>query len=128
MERNKENRKREKILQLRLSEEEHEKLAELCKSVSTTKSNLIRSFICKGQPTLPISPQSQKELENLYKALNKIGVNVNQIAKQLNTVNRRGDAIPTSCLDELSKVKRQLEKIDKRADEITTFIFENPNL
>lgn len=128
MEQNKENRKRDKILQLRLSEEEHEKLAELCESVSTTKSNLIRSFIHKGKPIIPVSLQSQRELEKLYQAINRIGVNVNQIAKQLNTANKRGDVIPKSYLDELSSVKRRLEKINKKADEITTLIFENPNV
>ncbi len=127
MEQNKENRKRDKILQLRLSKEEHEKLAELCESASTTKSNLIRSFIHKGKPIMPVSPEIIKEVNQLSKATNRIGQNVNQIAKQLNTANKRGDAIPKSYLDELSKVKRQLEKINKRADETTTLIFDNPN-
>lgn len=74
-----ESSKRTKSIKIRLSEEEHEKLLKNkeCAELATW----MRSICLNHGSTDPVKPKTSPEL---LKELNRIGVNLNQIAKAMN--------------------------------------------
>lgn len=109
---NPDNRQRTRLLQLRLSQEEHEKLDQLVKASSNkSKSALIRSWIQKGVPASPqsVDPSLIRSLSELKGELNKIGRNFNQAVKGLHLANKREEYIPSNLIVYLNSINTHLE-------------------
>lgn len=65
---------------LRLSDSEKKKLEQDATMAGLSKTDLLRSLIMG----LTIKPRPPAELRELYIAINRIGVNINQIARKVN--------------------------------------------
>ncbi|MEG0357306.1 MAG: plasmid mobilization relaxosome protein MobC [Christensenellaceae bacterium] len=68
------------FLSIRMSLQEKEHLDKLCEESGLNSSTLIRNLIEGTQ----IRPRRAKEIGELYKEINAIGVNINQIARSVN--------------------------------------------
>lgn len=75
------NRKRNISFFLKLSEEEFMELEWKSNRYKKSKSELLREFINKGE----VKVNKIDELPELIRQINKLGNNVNQIAKKLNS-------------------------------------------
>ena len=69
-----------KFLSVRLTAEEREHLDRLAKESGLSLSNVIRSCINRTE----IRQRQPAEINDLYKEINRIGVNINQIARSVN--------------------------------------------
>lgn len=65
---------------LRLEKEEAERLASNAKRCGLTRSAYLRRLIMK----VPIRENQPKEIRDLYVEINRIGSNINQIARSVN--------------------------------------------
>ncbi len=98
--------KRDKSVLIRFTNSEHEKLKSL--SVGQTISAFIRGACLNQKPPKPV----KKVDPDLLFELNKIGVNMNQIARQLNA---RSRVLSVSekiyMLEQLEQMSRNLETL-----------------
>lgn len=78
---------------LRLNAAELEKLNKNAKRCGLTRSAYLRSLIMKT----PVKECQTKELRDLYSEINKIGSNINQIARSVNA----GIATPETAAESL---------------------------
>ena len=69
-----------KFLSVRLTAEEREHLDRLAKESGLSLSNVIRSCINRTE----IRQRQPAEINDLYREINRIGVNINQIARSVN--------------------------------------------
>jgi len=122
MEQKKDNRKRIKLLQVRLNQKEDEALTKLCESSWMKRSTMIRQLILEQDanptPQTTLSPEDREAIEQLSKELNRIGTNINQIAKRINRVNLEGDSVPAYYLDLLEDMELKLEGIYQKVDNL----------
>lgn len=91
---------REKWLKIRVSDQE---LADIKKRVGGgDMSNYIRGLVL-DQPVAAPEPKAKKIVHSadpeLVRAINRIGININQIAKQTNTGQEVGNAVLIALLD-----------------------------
>jgi len=109
------NRSRDVELKLFLSQEENELLAKKMEQVGTNnKSAYVRKMILDGM----IVKTDFKALKDLSNEINKIGVNINQITKQLNEMQNISS-------DDISDIKNMLRSINqKQKDSMSLFINE----
>ena len=68
------------FLSVRLKPTEHQKLKQLCQNFGLPASTVIRQLITGAE----VRPRRSKELKELYLAVNRIGTNINQIARKAN--------------------------------------------
>lgn len=68
------------FLSVRLRTAEQEKLKQLCEQSGQSASFIIRDLIMGTE----IKPRRPAELKELYLAVNRIGVNINQIVRKAN--------------------------------------------
>ena len=68
------------MVSARLTEEEWQKLRKLCAVSGLPVSALLRELICG----VTIRQRPPKELHDLYTEINRIGTNINQIARKAN--------------------------------------------
>lgn len=68
------------FLSVRLKPAEHQKLKQLCQNSRLPASTVIRQLITGAE----VRPRRSKELKELYLAVNRIGTNINQIARKAN--------------------------------------------
>lgn len=68
------------FLSVRLKPTEHQKLKQLCQNSGLPASTVIRQLITGAE----VRPRRSKELKELYLAVNRIGTNINQIARKAN--------------------------------------------
>ena len=68
------------FLSVRLKPTEHQKLKQLCEDSGLPASTVIRQLIAGAE----VRPRRTKELKELYLAINRIGTNINQIARKIN--------------------------------------------
>lgn len=88
-----EEAKRKKKIIIRLNDDEEKLLHEKVKQSGLTKSDFIRTSTLNSKPRLrPVTPERIAFIKGLSE-LGKIGSNVNQIAKVLNTQKLRGEAM-----------------------------------
>lgn len=105
------NRQRDVELKLFLSQEENELLAKKMVQVGTNnKSAYVRKMILDGM----IVKTDFKVLKELSNEINKIGVNINQITKQLNEMQNISG-------EDISNIKNMLQAINKRQKETLSF-------
>ena len=69
-----------KFLSVRLTVEEREHLDRLARESGLSLSNVIRSCINRTE----IRQRQPAEINDLYREINRIGVNINQIARSVN--------------------------------------------
>lgn len=95
-----------KFLSVRLTAEEREHLDRLAKESGLSLSNVIRSCINR----IEIRQRQPAEINDLYKEINRIGVNINQIARSVNAgIATRQDAKEALFL--LRQVYLLMEKV-----------------
>lgn len=68
------------MISARLTEEEWQKLRKLCAVSGLPVSAVLRELICG----VTIRQRPPKELHDLYTEINRIGTNINQIARKVN--------------------------------------------
>ena len=68
------------FLSVRLKPTEHQKLKQLCWDSGLPASTVIRQLITGAE----VRPRRSKERKELYQAVNRIGTNINQIARKAN--------------------------------------------
>ena len=103
--------KREVRKTVRFSREEVERLEQIANAKGITLSDLIRRSVLKIPIPERMSPEKlakkNEALREVAYELNKIGINVNQIARYCNK-NREVDAL---VLEKLIQIERKLEEI-----------------
>lgn len=75
-------KKKDKVLHIRIESDMHNKLISECKKENIDISKYIRKLILKTE--IKTDPDVRLELNNLRREVNRIGVNINQIAKNTN--------------------------------------------
>ena len=89
---------------IRLDRELAEHIQNIAEVTGKTKSEVVREFIVKGNVNIS---QSKADLARLSYELNRIGNNLNQIARLANT---RG-AVDIATLQELQIIEEQLQEL-----------------
>ena len=82
MNHSKSNQLRSYRLNLRLNESEYQKLSEEAKNLSQSKSDFIRDIIKHRKPIEVL--MTQKQCKKFISEFNRIGNNINQLAKKAN--------------------------------------------
>lgn len=100
---------RKQFLSVRLNLRERAQLAALCKSSGLTPSTAVRKLIAGTK----ISANHAKDMKPLYAEINKIGSNINQIAKSVNMGMASQEDVRQSLLL-LQKVYDILERWEER--------------
>ncbi len=99
--------KKKAFLSVRMAPEERERLLRLCRESGLSVSALIRSRI----DGVEIRPREPEELHDLYVEINRIGNNVNQIARACNAGMTAPDSAAEQALFLLRKVYALLERV-----------------
>ncbi|NLD50728.1 MAG: MobC family plasmid mobilization relaxosome protein [Clostridiaceae bacterium] len=109
------NRSRDIELKVFLSEEENELLLKKIERAGTrNKSAYVRKMILDGM----IIKTDFKILKELSYEINKIGININQITKQLNEMQN-------ICSEDIKNIKNMLQSINQKQKEtLSLFISE----
>ena len=103
---------KEKQINLRLTSSEFEQLEEIALSKKITKSELILNLVFDKK----VSKQVSRDLSKVIQSQNKIGNNLNQIARVLNTAkleNVLNIVDYKNLIDKLEIIENQLENIYK---------------
>jgi hypothetical protein len=100
-----EEQKRVIQVNIRLTVGENKKVEAYAQSAGMTPANWIRHKVFTGRfPTVKNSPIEAA----LYRELHKIGVNLNQAVKQVNSL--RATEIPQQILDDLLTIQQEIIK------------------
>lgn len=94
-------------LHIELREDEHQKMLEDVKKSGLTKSTYIRKLI-KGEK---IRVRPAAEISKLYTEVNRIGNNINQIARSVNSGMASPETAAEQALFLLRKVYDLMEKV-----------------
>jgi len=101
--------KKNKMLRIRLTDDEYNLLKEKADKAGKTMSEFVRDYITKGKVN-----SKCKDLPSLILHLNKIGNNINQIARNLNIAKKEGYLAEQDydlLLDELMQINNNLKAI-----------------
>ncbi|MCF1450162.1 MobC family plasmid mobilization relaxosome protein [Agrobacterium vitis] len=75
-----------RCVHVRVSEAEHQAMVEAAKAARTTTSSFVRSLALDGAGVMPFfTDEDRKILAVLTEDLRKVGVNLNQVARHLNS-------------------------------------------
>lgn len=96
---------RNKIIILRLTEEEKEQAVKAAKEVGLTLSSYVRKMILRNKIV------SKTDVQTLFE-LNKIGVNLNQLVRHINMLPVEENIV--SSLDDINTFIRELKNITSR--------------
>ena len=96
------------FLSVRLKPDDQQKLEALCKTSGLPASTVVRKLISGAE----IKPRRPMELKELYLAVNRIGVNVNQIARKANA----GFATRSDMRELLFLMRKIEEKMSRIAE------------
>lgn len=104
--------KREYILRIRLTEKEHKKLKLLSNETGLTISDIVRTALSLDRTSrLPRGKRKEITISDRYLyELNRIGINLNQIARKINTYRM----IDEQALVELKRIANAVEGIKER--------------
>ncbi len=89
---------------MRTTEKEHRKLEELSRQTGRSKSDVVRAMLAGYQ----LKPLPSAELEELNRQLLHIGVNLNQIAQQVNAIGLLDEAWYREQAQALHELRLQL--------------------
>ena len=101
--------KKNKMLRIRLTDDEYNLLKEKADKAGKTMSEFVRDYITRGKVN-----SKCKDLPSLILHLSKIGNNINQISKNLNIAKKEGYLAEQDydlLLDELMQINNNLKAI-----------------
>ncbi len=101
--------KKNKMLRIRLTDDEYNLLKEKADKAGKTMSEFVRDYITRGKVN-----SKCKDLPSLILHLSKIGNNINQIARNLNIAKKEGYLAEQDydlLLDELMQINNNLKAI-----------------
>ena len=82
-------------LEIRLTQEEHDRLSETVEELKIDKSELVRKLLFKGENTLMVTSRDFRQAtDKIGPELGKIGSNVNQFARYVNTLSKTNQVKP----------------------------------
>jgi hypothetical protein len=119
--RKREKEKRETEIKIRLTSKEREEIRELAREEGLNVSEYIRKRALQRQA----EEQAKLEMERqLIYQLNKIGVNLNQIARGINILRKKG-VLDDRDKKNLEVIKGIVEKVSKELEGVLTNAFKH---
>lgn len=121
-------RVKSKVITLRVSTEEYDRYSKAAKWMDLSLSNFLRRALDNSEETARSTPRVQKKRvaperevnPDLMYAINRIGSNMNQIAKALNTANLTDEEISSKALLlALFSMEARLEKIIEQNEAVS---------
>jgi predicted DNA-binding protein len=94
------------FLSVRLNPEEQEKLQRICEASGLSASRVVRKWITGTE----IQPRHPEGLKELYLAVNRIGTNINQIARAVNA--------GLATKNDMEELKIQMQKVEELLSEV----------
>ena len=104
---------RSKVLTVRVSAEDMERLDALAKELDLSRADTARRVLLYAAGVYHIEPPEAGEIEALTKEVSAIGRNVNQAVRAMNAAVQRGQKIPRLQLDQLA---HQLHQVTRHND------------
>ena len=107
-----EKRIRNKLLAIRLTDEEHQMVSSLAQAAELANADYVRSVILSKRPIRAVRRTSVDRvlLSKVLSELGKIGSNINQIAHVMNAGGRDRPALLDQALTEMSEARALLFK------------------
>lgn len=99
---------RSKVLTVRVSAEDMERLDTLARELDLSRADTARRVLLYAAGIYHIEPPEAGEIEALTKEVSAIGHNVNQAVRAMNAAVQRGQKIPRLLLDQLAHQLRQV--------------------
>jgi predicted transcriptional regulator len=106
---------RSKVLTVRVSAEDMERLDALAKELDLSRADTARRVLLYAAGVYHIEPPEVGEIEALTKEVSAIGRNVNQAVRAMNAAVLRGQKIPRLQLDQLTHQLHQIARHNDKA-------------
>lgn len=106
---------RSKVLTVRVSTEDMERLDALAKELGLSRADMARRTLLYAAGIYHIEPPEAGEIEALTKEVSAIGRNVNQAVRAMNAAMLRGQKLPRLQLDQLADQLRQIAMRNDKA-------------
>ncbi len=106
---------RSKVLTVRVSAEDMERLDALAKELDLSRADTARRVLLYAAGIYHIEPPEAGEIAELTKEVSAIGRNVNQAVRAMNAAVQRGQKIPRLLLDQLAHQLDQIERENHKA-------------
>jgi len=110
---------RSKVLTVRVSIEDMERLDALAKELGLSRANTARRVLLYAAGVYHIEPPEAEEIEVLTREVAAIGRNVNQAVRAMNSAVLRGQKIPRLHLDQMA---HQLHEIARQNDKVRSIM------
>lgn len=98
-----------RVVPVRLSEEQYERLKRVCDKTGLTASDIIRSAL----DGVHLKERPHSDIGKLYTEINHIGNNINQIARKMNA----GLGIKSDVQEAMFLLRKVYEKMEVIADQ-----------
>ena len=98
-----------RVVPVRLSEEQYERLKRVCDKTGLTASDIIRSAL----DGVHLKERPHSDIGKLYTEINHIGNNINQIARKMNA----GLSIKSDVQEAMFLLRKVYEKMEVIADQ-----------
>jgi len=106
---------RSKVLTVRVSTEDMERLDALAKELDLSRADTARRVLLYAAGIYHIEPPEAGEIAELTKEVSAIGRNVNQAVRAMNAALLRGQKIPRLQLDQLAHQLHQIARHNDKA-------------
>lgn len=106
---------RSKVLTVRVSTEDMERLDALARELDLSRADTARRVLLYAAGVYHIEPPEAGEIEALTKEVSAIGRNVNQAVRAMNAAVLRGQKIPRLQLDQLAHQLHQVARHNDKA-------------
>lgn len=106
---------RSKVLTVRVSTEDMERLDALAKELDLSRADTARRVLLYAAGVYHIEPPEAGEIAELTKEVSAIGRNVNQAVRAMNAAVLRGQKIPRLQLDQLTYHLHQITRHNEKA-------------
>ncbi len=116
------NKKKRVLIQLRTTQEDKDKLIDFAKHAGMNITDFVKSRTIQKPPRLRVATPEREALLLMLSALNKIGVNINQIA---HAMNKRQDSFYTVAVKE-DLIKITLESLRETSAKIVSALDQTP--
>ena len=110
---------RSKVLTVRVSTEDMERLDALAKELGLSRADTARRVLLYAAGVYHIEPPEAGEIAELTKEVSAIGSNVNQAVRAMNAAVLRGQKIPRLQLDQLT---HQLHQVARHNDQVRSLM------
>ena len=106
---------RSKVLTVRVSAEDMERLDALARELDLSRADMARRVLLYAAGIYHIEPPEAGEIAELTKEVSAIGRNVNQAVRAMNAAVQRGQKIPRLQLDQLTHQLHQVARHNEKA-------------